>query len=127
MVTADHSHVFTIAGYAARGNPILGLSMNGGQAALADDGLPYTTLGYWDGPGAVPAGETRADLTNVDTTDPDYIQQAIVPFSSETHGGDDVAVFAMGPWAHLFQSTQEQSYIFHVMAHALNLRARAGL
>jgi alkaline phosphatase len=46
--------------------------------------------------------------------------------SSETHGGEDVAVFATGPWAHLFQTTQEQSFVFHVMAHSLNLLERAG-
>ncbi|MEZ5668639.1 MAG: hypothetical protein R3F55_14605 [Alphaproteobacteria bacterium] len=35
-------------------------------------------------------------------------------------------MFASGPWAHLFQTTQEQSFVYHVMAHALNLRERAG-
>ena len=64
IVTADHSHVFTIAGYPERNNPILGI------AGTADDGKPYTTLGYMNGPGAV-AGE-RPDLTDVDTADPDY-------------------------------------------------------
>ncbi|HCJ21052.1 MAG TPA: alkaline phosphatase, partial [Erythrobacter sp.] len=60
MVTADHSHVFTIAGYPRRGNDILGLVVppagGGGDDAdpmLAADGQPYTTLGYANGPGAV--------------------------------------------------------------------------
>jgi alkaline phosphatase len=128
VVTADHSHVFTMAGYSGRGQPILGLSRNNaGELLLADDGLPYTTLGYINGPGGLPAGESRSDLTNVDTTDLDFVQQGLVPLGSETHAGEDVAVFANGPWAHLFQSTQEQSYIFHVMAHALNLRERSGM
>ena len=35
---------------------------------------------------------------------------------SETHGGDDVAIFAKGPQAHLFHTTHEQSFIAHVMA-----------
>jgi len=126
VVTADHSHTFFVAGYADRGNPILGLSVEGGELALADDGMPYTTLGYGNGPGGLAPGATRADLTNVDTTDVDFLQQALVPMSSETHGGEDVAVFATGPWAHLFQTTQEQSFVFHVMAHSLNLLERAG-
>lgn len=35
--------------------------------------------------------------------DKDYRQDAAVPLSSETHGGEDVAIFARGPMAHLFQ------------------------
>ena len=64
LVTADHSHVFTMGGYATRGNPILGLVHGNdrsgeptGEPLLAADGQPYTTLGYYNGPGAV----ARAD------------------------------------------------------------------
>lgn len=41
-----------------------------------------------------------------------------MPIYSETHGGDDVAIFAIGPQAHLFQGVYEQHYIAHVMAYA---------
>ena len=47
-----------------------------------------------------------------------FRQPATVPLSSETHGGDDVAIFAIGPQAHLFQGVYEQHYIAHVMAYA---------
>lgn len=121
ILTADHSHVFTIAGYPERGNPILGI------AGTADDDKPYTTLGYQNGPGAR-VDEPRADLTDVDTTDPDFLQQALVPLGeSETHAGDDVAIFAQGPWAHLFQGVVEQNLIYHVMTHATDLPNRAAL
>ncbi|MCB2054572.1 MAG: alkaline phosphatase [Geminicoccaceae bacterium] len=130
IVTADHSHVFTIAGYATRGNPILGKSITNddhgrplSEAELAGDDKPYTTLGYGNGPGGL-EGE-RPDLAEVDTTDPDYLQQATVPRSSETHGGEDVAVYARGPGAHLMRGVVEQSYVFHVMDHAADLNARA--
>lgn len=38
--------------------------------------------------------------------------------SETTHGGEDVAIYARGPMAHLFQGTHEQNYIAHVMAYA---------
>ena len=41
-----------------------------------------------------------------------------VPMDSETHGGDDVGIFAIGPYSHLFHSVHEQSYIAHVMAYS---------
>lgn len=125
VVTADHSHVFTMGGYPVRGNPILGLVVEGNSdtglpessPAKAKDGKPYTTLGYANGPGAV--AEPRADLTGVDTTAPDFRQQALVPLGSETHGGEDVVIYARGPQAHLFQGTLEQNAIYFVMAKAL--------
>jgi alkaline phosphatase len=121
IVTADHSHTFVIAGYPKRNNPILGI------AGAGDDKKPYTTLGYMNGPGAK-VDEPRADLTNVDTTDPDFLQQALVPLGeSETHAGDDVAIFAQGPWAHLFQGVVEQNLIFHVIAQATDLPTKAAL
>lgn len=121
IVTADHSHTFNFAGYPARGNPILGV------AGMADDGKPYTTLGYMNGPGAR-LDEPRADLSDTDTTDLDFLQQALVPLGeSETHAGDDVAIFAQGPWAHLFHGSVEQNLIYHVMDQATGLSSRAAL
>ena len=38
---------------------------------------------------------------------PDFIQDAGVPIASETHGGEDVGIFARGPMAHLFQGTKK--------------------
>ncbi len=50
--------------------------------------------------------------------DKDYVQQALIPLSSETHSGEDVAIYSKGPWSHLFDGTVEQNYIFHVMNYA---------
>ena len=126
IVTADHAHTLSMQGYAKRGNPILGLSVgfdDKGHAKttpnLADDGKPYTTLSYINGPGAV--NGTREDLTSVDTTDVDYIQQALLPRSSESHAGQDVAVYARGPKAWLMNGSVEQNYIFHFMTYASGL------
>uniref|UniRef100_A0A672MVC6 Alkaline phosphatase n=1 Tax=Sinocyclocheilus grahami TaxID=75366 RepID=A0A672MVC6_SINGR len=113
VVTADHSHAFTFNGYPFRGNSILGKS-----PIFAMDFLPYTTLMYGNGPGIKITDNKRPDIRNVDTTDKDYVQQSAAPLDSETHGGEDVALFARGPMAHLYQGVYEQSYIPHAMAFA---------
>ena len=54
VVTGDHSHTLTIAGYAKRGNPILGISIGvDGEPILGEDGKPYTTIGFANGPGGM--------------------------------------------------------------------------
>lgn len=47
-----------------------------------------------------------------------YVYPSNAPLSSETHGGDDVGVFALGPWSHLFTGVYEQNVIPHLMAYA---------
>lgn len=47
-----------------------------------------------------------------------YAYPSMVPLKSETHGGDDVAVFARGPYAHLFTGVLEQNTLPHFMAFA---------
>lgn len=123
IVTADHSHVMTMAGYPPIGSPITGkvaaVSGEGiptGELAKDRNGLPYTTLGYANGPGA---RAERPDLTAIDTTSPDYLQEATVPLGSETHAGEDVPVYAIGPSSHLVRGVQEQNVIFHIMLAAL--------
>lgn len=143
IVTADHSHALNFNGYCGRGTPITGLCMeidpageaHTGVPTLADDGKPYTVAGYLNGAGSilVPEGEvdedeatplpvfsgSRPDLTQEEATDPDYLQQALVPLGSETHSGEDVAAYAQGPFAHLVTGSIEQNVIFHVMHHAV--------
>lgn len=119
VTTADHSHTLTISGYPVRGNPILGtVAEETGKPRLAMDGKAYTTLGYANGPGAA-HDHARSDPVAADTVALDYRQQALVPLSSETHGGDDVVVRASGPGAHWLRGTIEQHTIFYVMREAL--------
>ncbi|MCZ8135197.1 MAG: alkaline phosphatase [Porphyrobacter sp.] len=123
MVTADHSHVFTIAGYPKRGNDILGLVVppkgsgeDGGDGVsplLAADGKPYTTLGYANGPGAV-SGERPVPQTGIAAR-----QQSLVPTGIETHGGEDVALFATGPGADRARGVIEQNVIYSIIRKAL--------
>ena len=48
-----------------------------------------------------------------------------MPLGSETHAGEDVAIFARGPGASLIQGTVEQNHIFHVMNYAADLVNKA--
>jgi alkaline phosphatase len=114
VVTADHSHAYTQAGYPTRGNPILAFVDDDSEDG-AEDNMPYTSLGYANGPSGR-AG--RRNETGWDPTSNTYLQQSLVPIGSETHGGEDVAIYANGPMAHLFHGVQEQNYIAHAMAYA---------
>lgn len=146
LVTADHSHTMTFAGYPVRGNAILGKvkgssgegSNPSGYAADAT-GQPYTTLSYNNGPGYPGATDQqpegpknlnreisgfqaatlgRPNLTDVDTEAPDYLQEAMIPLSNETHGGDDVGIWARGPGADAVRGSLEQNAIFHILLQA---------
>ncbi|XP_078375666.1 alkaline phosphatase-like isoform X2 [Oculina patagonica] len=119
-VSADHSHVFTIGAYPQRGNPIFDIVREvGGKLAVGSDNKTYTSLGYANGRGGLQG--PRPDLRGVNTTHKDYRQQATVRRRSETHGTEDVGVYADGPGAYLFHGVFEQQYVFHVMDHALCL------
>ncbi len=134
IVTADHEHAIAFNGYCGRGSPIHGLCFgiddageaHSGELETADDGKPYSAVGYLNGPGSVLIEQSdgsyvgeRPEVTPEEAADPDYLQHALLPRSSETHSPEDVAIYARGPWAHLFDGTVEQSYIYHVMHHAV--------
>jgi alkaline phosphatase len=134
IVTADHEHGIAFNGYCGRGSDILGLCMDVDAAGIkhtdtaltASDGKPYGVIGYLNGPGSVLVEQadktyvgSRPDLTEAQATDADYLQQALIPMASETHSGEDVPLFARGPWAHLFGGSMEQNVIYHVMNYAV--------
>lgn len=122
LVTADHSHPLTMIGYPKRGNPILGLvspiGIKGGPKVI--DGLavdrhnnPYTTLGYRVGP------NIRGTATNQpETKSANYMQQSAIEMQSGFHGGEDVALYAIGPQSHLVGGVLEQHVIFHIISQA---------
>ncbi|KAI5632408.1 alkaline phosphatase domain-containing protein [Phthorimaea operculella] len=115
VVTSDHSHTMSYSGYSKRGSDILGFS----NKVMAVDHLPYTTLSYANGPGyKMNEGNFRYNLTNDDLNSVNYTYPSLVPIARETHGGEDVAVFARGPWAHIFSGNYEQNYLPHAIAYA---------
>lgn len=101
IITADHSHSFTMNGYPSRGNDILGFANNQNDPAIK----PYETLTYANGPGFV--HHRRNDSDNVNETwipvdqdqtrdEPFYTHMAAMYLKDETHGGEDVGVYAIG-------------------------------
>jgi alkaline phosphatase len=153
VVTADHSQPLVFAGYAVRGNPILGKLVVPGPdgepmaGPLLDAfGRPMTTLSYPAGPGNTAASDVqpagpktfphyrpvyqgsdvpRPDLSGVDTTAPGYLQEAHVPLEAGMHAGEDVAIYAGGPGSELFTGVREQSYVYHAIVEALGWKRTA--
>jgi alkaline phosphatase len=159
IVSADHSHTFNIAGYPMRplqelpyaprsydadyagavghGHGILDvvydLDQTTGHVEASPDrnGVPYTVLGYLNGPGyrGAPRVDPRADAFPgrgaTVATGPwhqAYFQESAVPTAgAETHSGEDVAIYAAGPGAQLVRGTVKNAHIFAVMKAALGL------
>ncbi|KOB75782.1 Alkaline phosphatase, partial [Operophtera brumata] len=138
VVSADHAHTMTVSGYPSRGNDILSTV----DTAKGMDGLPYTTISYANGKASSIVAGGRVDLSRATTTtysyliifkgiliycifyipgDLGYSYPSLVPIDSETHGGEDVAVYAIGPYQHLFTASYEQNVLPHLMAYAMCL------
>ncbi|XP_037949996.1 membrane-bound alkaline phosphatase-like [Teleopsis dalmanni] len=117
VVTADHSHAFSYAGYPYRGSDIFSRTV-----ATPDDQKPFLVLSYANGPSYDTFYDVekheRRDPLQVLTGDAHDSFPSTLPLDSETHGGDDVAVYASGPWSHLFTGVYEQNAIPHMMGYA---------
>merc|ERR1712150_302480 len=130
VITADHSHMFAMGGYGWRGYDIrspapVDIWDNGFYGTK--DVLPFTTLGYAQGAGYrgneenFGEGASREDLRKLGESkmkEFEYYQQSSAPIGSETHGGEDVAIVAQGPWSHLYTGIHEQTYVAYVMMKA---------
>ncbi|XP_003694815.1 alkaline phosphatase [Apis florea] len=120
IVTSDHTHSMSFNGYSDRGSDILGIAQKS-----KIDGIPYTTLSYSTGGQNNMAytvknnsNSVRIDPSKENTTAFTYSQQATIISDEAYHGGGDVAIYAIGPYAHLFHSVHEQSYVALVIAHS---------
>lgn len=127
IVTADHSHAVTFNGYPERGADILGAA----NLHKPKDPMVYETITYANGPGYFDhlANETKpANSSNVwmpfklftkeQIESPTYRHMATLALKDETHGGEDVIVFASGPGASLVRGVFEQNYLAYVMSYA---------
>lgn len=155
VVSADHSHVFNIAGYPLRPldeisyalgttpldyvsaphggilNVAYDIDSNGNVVeSLDSNGVPYTALVYGNGPGyrGVPRVDPRVDpfaslngAVPAGPNDPEYLQEATVPLSSETHSGEEVAIYAIGAGAQQFRGTVKNAFIATAVREAAGL------
>ncbi|XP_059618644.1 membrane-bound alkaline phosphatase-like [Phlebotomus argentipes] len=122
VVSADHGHTLTYAGYPSRGADVLGIAQNSNI-----DRMPFSIMSYANGGGYYntynEAGDQRLDITGFDSSDPEFKYFATVPLNTESHGGDDVGVYASGPWAHLFVGQYEQNVLPFAMSYAAQIGA----
>lgn len=80
-------------------------------------------MNFANGPSFKPDNRTngqRSDPSKLASqiNDFTFLSPSTLPLKQETHGGDDVAIFAAGPYSHLFSGTIEQHTIPHFMAYA---------
>ncbi|XP_017079427.1 membrane-bound alkaline phosphatase [Drosophila eugracilis] len=114
VVTSDHAHPLTIAGYPGRGTPILGLN----QDDTDINGIKYATLNYAVGTNQYLDDKgQRIDLTDQIGAE-DFIHPSYIHGTIGVHAGEDVGIFATGPQSHLFTGMMQQSTIPHLMAYA---------
>ncbi|KAH8258043.1 hypothetical protein KR038_005073 [Drosophila bunnanda] len=114
VVTSDHAHPLTIAGYPSRGTPILGLNQDDTDV----NGVKYATLNYAVGlEQYLDENGQRYDISDKVGKE-DFIHPSYIHGSIGVHAGEDVGIFASGPQSHLFSGVVQQSTIPHMMAYA---------
>ncbi|RCW66145.1 alkaline phosphatase [Pseudorhodoferax soli] len=127
VVTADHDHTLQMNGYAQRtgkteaGKPgVLGVVKNyvDGSESTDVDGNPYTILGFGNGPRRL---ATRGPIDASALESPDYLQEAVIPMSGETHGGADVFLGAQGMGAENFTGTMKNDEVYGLLRKAIGL------
>ena len=133
VVTADHDHTLVLNGYAKRtgktlaGSPgVLGLVKNyvSGVTEKDLDGAPYSIIGFGNGENRTQG--SRASLSSLDETvtgSNTYHQEAVVRVAagSETHGGTDVFLGAIGKGADTFSGTIDNTKVFGLVKNAAGL------
>ena len=133
VVTADHDHTLILNGYAKRTGKttpttpgVLGLVLNyvTGIASPDADGRPYTIIGFGNGENRVQgARSTMPALDDTTVSANTYHQEAAIPTNvgSETHGGTDVFLGAIGKGAEEFHGVIDNTRVFQLIRQAVDL------
>jgi alkaline phosphatase len=131
VVTADHDHTLVLNGYAARTgkttatNPgVLGLVKNyvTGLFDKDADSQPYSIIGFGNGESRN-ATRVGLNLTEATTGADNYHQEATIEVGagSETHGGTDVFLGAIGMGADTFHGSIDNTKVFTLVKTAAGL------
>ncbi|HAV35850.1 MAG TPA: alkaline phosphatase [Massilia sp.] len=117
VVTADHDHTMVLNGYPKRGNPVLDIVRGyaNGEPTRDADGKTFTTLVFGNGPNRP---DVRADVDSATALSEGYHQETGVRWSSESHGGGDVKLYATGAGSAPFKGTIENTRVFDLMKAA---------
>ncbi|GMR50823.1 hypothetical protein PMAYCL1PPCAC_21018 [Pristionchus mayeri] len=107
IITADHAHALTIPGYLNKSHSIFERDGNVSQIFFA------TGPGYGDG--------NRTLYSPEESEDPHFAQPASFFFTDARHGGEDVGIWAKGPYAWLFTGTMENTQIAYNIKYLLCL------
>ena len=120
VVTADHDHTMVLNGYPKRGNPVLDIVRGyaNGEPTRDADGKTFTTLVFGNGPNRP---DVRADVDSATALSEGYHQETGVRWSSESHGGGDVKLYATGAGSAPFKGTIENTRVFDLMKAAFGL------
>ncbi len=133
VVTADHDHTLVLNGYAKRtgkttaGNPgVLGVVKNYVTGAVEKDldGAPYSIIGFGNGENRTQGSRSvLAGLDDNKTSANTYHQEAVIRVAagSETHGGTDVFLGAIGKGADTFLGTMDNTRVFTLVKNAAGL------
>jgi alkaline phosphatase len=133
VVTADHDHTLVLNGYAKRTgkstptNPgVLGLVKDvvGTKATLDADGMPYTIIGFGTGENRAQGDrKTFAALDDGAVFANTYHQEAAIRVGagSETHGGTNVFLGAIGKGSDQFFGVMDNTNVFKLIRDAAGL------
>jgi alkaline phosphatase len=131
VVTADHDHTLVLNGYAqitgktTAANPgVLGLVKNYVTGLFDNDadGTPYSIIGFGNGESRN-ATRVGLGLTEATVSGDNYHQEAVVQVGagSETHGGTDVFLGAIGMGADTFHGSMDNTKVFTLVKAAAGL------
>jgi len=132
VVTADHDHTMFMQGYSQRTGKttssnagILGVlrSYLDNLVSKDGDGSPFTILGFGNGPNRVADRTTVSTLDDSVTGANNYLQESAIRTAadSETHGGGDVFLGAIGMTADQFKGVMDNTAVFPLLRKALGL------
>jgi alkaline phosphatase len=141
ILTADHSHQFTMGNYQTRNLTLFSSILDENMKSFAEQERVISwggnkenneshilPLNYITGPAGSLYSKVRNeteylkfqnDVENGDIEGFSVKMPSEIKTVTSAHGGEDVPIFARGPWSFLFSGVVEQTFIFYVMEKAI--------